>query len=87
MNKEVNIKYNKILPRGTAAVVKGKLESENIILSLRTVQRILAGDCEDNHGVLEIAAGIAAEKLKQKEKLNKKYALLKLKSSHPQKHK
>ncbi len=52
-------KYNWInkLPRGTSSVIYTKLKKK---VSIRTIQRILAGETEDNYGVIEIAARISA---------------------------
>lgn len=52
-------KHNLIkdLPRATSVKIHKQLKGK---ISLRTIQRILAGKTEDNYGVLEVAANIVA---------------------------
>jgi len=65
--KELN-KLKKSLPTKWAEILKKALKDK---ISTRQIQRIVYGECEDNHGVLKKAVKLAAVHKQERAKLSR----------------
>lgn len=92
MKKDNNkIDWTEVLPRGTAGRIHEILLSTEIstsqkhikIPSAKTIQRILKGESEDSHGILDMAVKMSKDRLRSNEKRAQEYTLLNLKRAQP----
>lgn len=73
--------YLTLLPRGAAKKIH---EESGEVVSYRQVLRILSGEFEDSHGIIDLAIKAADKWQKKKEKQNQKALLLQksIRSTH-----